>query len=142
MEEEGPQASLFSVGCFSICKMRRWGPYRVMESGRNSLHPPPHQTSAKLYSCLPLLVPWTVFEMCLCSPGGRRPSDEEDSTEQQPRSRVSRGWEGGGPEHPAAGPRRPLLHRWRDHREDRLVGSMRAGDWIDGSAIVWDLNLS
>ena len=80
--------------------------------------------------------------MCLCSPGGRRPSDEEDSTEQQPRSRVSRGWEGGGPEHPAAGPRRPLLHRWRDHREDRLVGSMRAGDWIDGSAIVWDLNLS
>uniref|UniRef100_A0AAA9STB3 VAMP associated protein B and C n=2 Tax=Bos TaxID=9903 RepID=A0AAA9STB3_BOVIN len=30
--------------------------------------------------------------------GGRRPSDEEDSTEQQPRSRVSHGWEGGGPE--------------------------------------------
>ena len=41
MEEEGPQASLFSVGCFSICKMRRWGPYRVMVSGGNSLHPPP-----------------------------------------------------------------------------------------------------
>ncbi|XP_070328568.1 vesicle-associated membrane protein-associated protein B/C isoform X2 [Odocoileus virginianus] len=53
--------------------------------------------------------------------GGRRTSDEEDSAEQQPHSRVSRGWEGGGPEHPAAGARRPLLHRWRDHREDRLV---------------------
>lgn len=38
-----------------------------------------------------------------------------------PRSRVSHGWEGGGPEHRAAGARRPLLHRWRDHREDRLV---------------------
>ncbi|XP_043335062.1 vesicle-associated membrane protein-associated protein B/C isoform X2 [Cervus elaphus] len=53
--------------------------------------------------------------------GGRRTSDEEDSAEQQPHSRVSHGWEGGGPEHPAAGARRPLLHRWRDHREDRLV---------------------
>lgn len=53
--------------------------------------------------------------------GGRWTSDEEDSAEQQPRSRVSCGWEGGGPEHPAAGARRPLLYRWCDHREDRLV---------------------
>uniref|UniRef100_A0A8C6EAB4 VAMP associated protein B and C n=1 Tax=Moschus moschiferus TaxID=68415 RepID=A0A8C6EAB4_MOSMO len=30
--------------------------------------------------------------------GGRRTSDEEDSAEQQPRCRVSHGWEGGGPE--------------------------------------------
>lgn len=55
---------------------------------------------------------------------------------------VSRGWEGGGPEHPAAGAVVLFLYRWRDHREDRLVeAACETGIGLMGPPIV-DLNLS
>lgn len=72
---------------------------------------------------------------CAFAPVGRRwTSDEEDRAEQQPRSCVRCGWEGGGPQCPAPGARGVVLHRWRHHREDRLVEAAGGGwlYWIDG----------
>ncbi|XP_077908004.1 vesicle-associated membrane protein-associated protein B/C isoform X2 [Ictidomys tridecemlineatus] len=75
--------------------------------------------------------------------GRRWAPDEEDSAEQQPHRSAGCHWEGGGPQHPAAGSGGLVLHRRCHCRQDCLVGQhVKDGSQIEASTIPWNLNLS
>ena len=60
-----PQASLFfSVGLFLHLQNEEVGPYHVIESGHHRPPPPRIPQAVQLTAAL---VPWTVFETCVCS---------------------------------------------------------------------------